>query len=103
LRALGVSSKERARLLPDVPTIDESGVPGYIKAAWFGLFAPAAVPQAIITRVYQAVAKTLKNPEIVRRLAADGMDPGGQTPREFEAFVHAELAEWANLIREMKL
>lgn len=103
LRALGVSSKERVRLLPDVPTIDESGVPGYVKTGWFGLFAPAAVPQAIITRIYQAVAKTLKHPEIVRRLAADGMDPGGQSPREFEAFVNSELAEWANLIREMKL
>ena len=103
LRALGVTSKKRAALLPNVPTVDESGVPGYIKAAWFGLFAPAALPQSIVTRLYQAVAKALKDPVIVRRLSADGMDPGGQSPREFEAFVHSELAEWAKLIRDMKL
>jgi len=103
LRALGVSSKKRAPLLPDVPTIDESGVPGYIKTAWFALFAPAGVPGHIINRVYQATAKALKDPEIVRRLRTDGTDPGGQPPREFEAFVQSELAEWAALIKEMKL
>ncbi|OGA23672.1 MAG: hypothetical protein A3I02_16040 [Betaproteobacteria bacterium RIFCSPLOWO2_02_FULL_67_26] len=103
LRALGVSSKKRSVLLPDVPTIDESGVPGYIKTAWFALFAPAAVPEPIIDRVYQAVVKVLKDPEIVRRLAADGTVPEGQPPEEFSAFVRDELAQWAKLIRDMKL
>jgi len=103
LRALGVSSQKRSPLLPDLPTIDESGVPGYIKNAWFAMFAPSGVPQPIVTRIYQAVAKALKDPEIQRRLKTDGMEAGGQPPREFEAFVHSELAEWAALIKEMKL
>lgn len=103
MRALGVSSKKRAPLLPDVPTIDESGVPGYVKSAWFALFAPAAVPESIITRVYQAVAKVLKDPDIVKRLAGEGTFAEGQPPAEFDAFVRSELAAWGKLIREMKL
>lgn len=103
LRALGVSSVKRAELLPEVPTIIEAGVPGYVKTAWFGLFAPAGVPDPIVDRVYRAFAKVLKDPDIVRRLRADAMVPGGEPPREFAAFVHSELAEWAKLIREMRL
>jgi tripartite-type tricarboxylate transporter receptor subunit TctC len=103
LRALGVTSKKRAPLLPDLPTIDESGVPGYVKVGWYALFAPAAVPEPIIDRVYQAVLSVLKDAEIQRRLAADGTTPEGQPPSEFTAFVHSELKEWAKLIRDMKL
>lgn len=103
MRALGVTSKKRAPLLPNVPTIDASGVPGYVKVGWYALFAPAAVPEPIINHVYQAVSKVLKDPEIVRRIGADGTTPEGQPPAEFAAFVRSELAEWASLIREMKL
>ena len=103
MRALAVTTKQRAQLLPNVPTIDQAGVPGYEKSAWFGLFAPAAVPESIISHVYQAVARVLKNPETVKRLAAEGAVAGGQTPAEFTSFVQAELAAWAKLIREMKL
>jgi tripartite-type tricarboxylate transporter receptor subunit TctC len=103
MRAIGVSSKNRAPGLPGVPTIDEAGVPGYVKNAWFGLFAPAAVPEPIITRMYQAVAKVLKDPDIVKRLAAEGTVAEGQPPAEFDAFVRDELASWAKLIREMRL
>jgi tripartite-type tricarboxylate transporter receptor subunit TctC len=103
LRALGVTSKKRTPLLPNVPTIDESGVPGYVKVGWYALFAPAAVPEPIINHVYQAVSSVLKDPEIVRRLTADGTTAEGQPPAEFAEFVHSELAQWAKLIREMKL
>jgi tripartite-type tricarboxylate transporter receptor subunit TctC len=103
LRALGVTSKKRAPLLPNVPTIDESGVPGYVKVGWYALFAPAAVPEPIINHVYQAVSTVLKDPETVTRIGADGTTPEGQPPREFEAFVHSEIEEWAKLIRDMKL
>jgi tripartite-type tricarboxylate transporter receptor subunit TctC len=103
LRALGVSSQKRAPLLPDVPTIIEAGVPGYVKTAWFGLFAPAGVPDPIVDRVYQAFAKVLRDPDITRRLKTDGMVAGGEPPRQFAAFVRSELAEWAKLIHEMKL
>ena len=103
LRALGVSSEKRAPLLPEVPTIIEAGVPGYVKTAWFGLFAPAAVPDPVVDRVYQAFVKVLKDPEIERRLKADGMVPGGEPPSQFAGFVRSELDEWAKLIRDMKL
>lgn len=103
VRALAVTTKERSPLLPDLPTVDESGVPGYDKAAWFGLFAPAAVPEPVVSRMYQAVARVLKDPEIVKRLAAEGAVARGQPPAEFDAFVRAELATWSKLIREMKL
>jgi len=103
MRALAVTTRQRSPLLPDLPTIDEAGVPGYDKSAWFGLFAPAAVPEPIVTRVYEAVAKVLKDPGIVRQLATEGAVAGGQPPAEFDAFVRAELAAWAKLIREMKL
>jgi tripartite-type tricarboxylate transporter receptor subunit TctC len=103
MRALALTTKQRSPLLPEVPTIDESGVPGYDKSAWFGLFAPAAVPEPVVTRMYQAVAKVLKDPEIAKRLAAEGAVARGQPPAEFEAFVREELVTWAKLIREMKL
>ena len=103
VRALAVSTKQRSPLLPELPTIDEAGVPGYDKSAWFGLFAPAAVPEPIISRMYRAVAKVLTDPEIVKRLAAEGAVARGQPPAEFDAFVREELVAWAKLIREMKL
>ncbi|HEY7741994.1 MAG TPA: tripartite tricarboxylate transporter substrate binding protein [Burkholderiales bacterium] len=103
VRALAVTTKQRSPLLPQLPTIDEAGVPGYDKAAWFGLFAPAAVPGPIIDRMYQAVARVLTDPEIVKRLAAEGAVARGQPPAEFDAFVREELVAWAKLIREMKL
>ena len=103
MRALAVTSKKRSPALPDLPTIDESGVPGYVKEFWAGLFAPAGVPEPIIARVYQAAVEVLKNPEIVKRLAAQGATPVGDPPAEFDAFVRDEIVTWRKLIHEMKL
>lgn len=103
LRALAVSTKTRAPSMPELPTIDESGVPGYDKAGWYGLFAPAAVPEPVISHVYQAVAKVLKDPAIVKRLASEGAVAVANPPAEFDAFVRDEIATWAKLIRDMKL
>ncbi len=103
VRALAVSTKHRSPAVPDLPTLDESGVPGYDKGGWTGMFAPAKVPDPIIAHVYQAMAEVLKNPEAVKTLAADGLVAVASTPEEFTAFVHAEIAEWGKLVREMKL
>ena len=103
LRALAVSTKQRSPAVPDLPTIDESGVPGYDKGGWTGMFAPAQVPEPIIARVYQAMSEILKNPDSVKALAADGLVAVASPPDEFTAFVHAEIAEWSKLVREMKL
>ncbi len=103
MRGLAVSTKQRSPVLPDLPTIDEAGVPGYDKAGWTGLFAPAGVPESIITHVYQATAKVLKNPDTVKQLADQGSVAVGNSPEEFGTFVRSEIAEWAKLIRDMKL
>ena len=103
MRALAVTTKERSPILPDLPTIHESGVPGYDKGAWYGLFAPAAVPAPIVAHVYQSVAKVLKDPDTGKRLANEGAVAVGNPPEEFGPFVRAEIDEWAKLIREMKL
>ncbi len=103
IRALAVTTKQRSPAVPDLPTIDESGVPGYDKGGWTGMFAPAQVPESIIAHVYQAVAKVLKDPNAVKRLADDGLVAVANPPAEFDAFVRAEIAEWTKLIREMKL
>ena len=103
VRALAVSTKQRSPAVPDLPTIDESGVPGYDKGGWTGMFAPAQVPEPIIARVYQAMSDILKNPDSVKALAEDGLVAVASSPEEFTAFVHAEIAEWGKLVREMKL
>jgi tripartite-type tricarboxylate transporter receptor subunit TctC len=103
MRGIAVTTKERSPVLPDLPTIDEAGVPGYDKAGWFGLFAPAKVPDSIIGHVYQAVAKVLKHPDTTKRLMVEGNVAVGNPPDEFSAFVRSEIGEWGKLIREMKL
>ncbi|MGQ0752801.1 MAG: tripartite tricarboxylate transporter substrate binding protein [Betaproteobacteria bacterium] len=103
MRALAVSTRKRSPALPELPTIDEAGVPGYDKASWFALFAPAAVSESIIARVHAAAVKVLKDPEIEKRLASQGAVAVGNPSAEFDAFVRAETAAWAKLMREMKL
>lgn len=103
MRALAVTSKERSPALPELPALNESGLPGFDKAYWAGLFAPSGVPQPILDRIYQAAVKALQDPEIVRWLNAQGARPVGNPPSEFKVFVHSEIKTWAKLIREMKL
>ena len=103
IRALAVSTKERSPAVPDLPTIAESGVPGFDKGGWTGMFAQAAVPEPIIAHVYQAMVKVLKDPGAVRRLADDGLVAVASTPKDFTAFIHSEIKEWNKLIQEMKL
>jgi len=103
MRGLAVTTKQRVAIMPDLPSIHEAGVPGYDKAGWYALFAPAAVPNPILTRVYQAAARALKDPKIVKTLAAEGSIVVGNSPADFTAFVHSELKTWAKLIREMKI
>ncbi len=103
MRALAVSTKKRAAALPELPSIDEAGVPGYDKSGWFGLFAPAAVPEPIVSHIYTAVAKVLKDPDVQKRLASEGAVAVANPPAEFDAFVRDEIATWAKLIREMNL
>jgi tripartite-type tricarboxylate transporter receptor subunit TctC len=101
LRAIAVSTKERSPALPDVPTVDESGVKGYDKGAWTGLFTQSAVPKPIVDKVYQAFAKVLKDPELFKILAADGVTADARSPAEFTKFIHAEIDAWNITAKKM--
>ena len=103
MRAIAVTSKERSPALPQLPSLSESGLPGFDKSYWAGLFAPAGVPQPVLDHIYQAAAKSLKDPQIVTWLNNQGARPVGMPPAEFQAFVRSEIEAWRKLIREMKL
>lgn len=101
VKALAVTEKQRFALLPDVPTLDESGVPGYEMRVWYGFFAPAKTPKAIVTRLYRDTAKALKVEEVKTRLLSIGTEPVGSPPEVFQPLVRAELQKWAKLAREV--
>jgi len=99
LRALAMSSSERSRFMPDLPTINESGVPGYEAIQWFGLLAPAGTPQAIIDRLQAETAKILETPAMKTRLAIEGAEPIGSSPAEFSALIKGEMAKWSEVAK----
>jgi tripartite-type tricarboxylate transporter receptor subunit TctC len=95
LRALGVTSKTRVASLPKIPTIAEQGLPGFEALQWFGFFAPAGTPKAIVDKIQKEMAKGLNSPKIKQRLALESAEPGGDSPAEFAAFLKEESAKWA--------
>jgi tripartite-type tricarboxylate transporter receptor subunit TctC len=99
LRALAVTSAKRTAQLPDVPTVIESGVPGYEVTIWYGLFVPAAVPQPIIGRLHAELVKVLDTPTLKQRMANAGIDAVSSTPAELGAFVKAEIAKWTKVVK----
>jgi tripartite-type tricarboxylate transporter receptor subunit TctC len=99
LRALGVGSTKRSPALPDVPTIAESGVPGYASGSWMGLLAPAKTSPKIIAQVHAAAAKTVHSPEISARLVSLGAEPVGNSPKEFAAQIRKEWQEAAKIVK----
>ena len=94
LRFLAVSSERRTPQLPDVPTLSESGFPGFKSLTWNGLLAPAGTPKDIIVRVAQEVSRAVKDPMIAARLANEGIDPLGNSPEEFATMIAADIAFW---------
>lgn len=103
LKGIAVTSAARNKALPDLPTIAESGVPGYEVDAWFGLFAPARVPALIIEKLHAEAVKAVRAPEIERRMEAEATDVVGNTPREFSAQVRAEYEKWRSLVTKAGL
>jgi tripartite-type tricarboxylate transporter receptor subunit TctC len=99
LRALAVTTPERSSVLPDLPAISET-LPGYSAAPWYGLFAPAKTPTAIIDKLNRVVIDILKEPEMKRTMIAQGADPIGDTPAQFMTFLKADSARWKTVIRE---
>jgi len=103
LRALAVTCEQRTPSAPSLPTVIESGLPGYSVTSWYGLLTPARTPQPIIAKLNSEVVKVLKQPGIGDRLAADGAEPASDTPAEFEALIKSELAKWQKVIKKAGL
>lgn len=103
LRALGVTSATRTAIAPDLPTVAESGVPGYDVTSWVGFWAPAATPKNIITRLNTEIVKALKNPRVRDALLAQGADPVPMSPEQLDDFLKAEITKWATVLKAAKI
>ncbi len=99
LRALGVSSLKRASALPDVPTFEESGVTGMIVTNWFGVFAPARLPQDLLAKLHKSVIAALQAPDVRAKFANLSLEITTTSPREFEAHLKSELARWGTVVK----
>jgi tripartite-type tricarboxylate transporter receptor subunit TctC len=99
LKALAVTTPQRAPALPDVPTMAESGVPGFDVSTWFGVFAPAGTPPAIVARLNEALTAALRTPEMAERLARMGAEPAPTTPQQFAELVARELAKYQKVVQ----
>lgn len=100
LRGLAISSARRIAALPDMPTVAESGLPGFEVTAWFGLFGPAKIPGAISQRLAEATRAALGTPGVRNRLIDLGAEPLGSTPEEFGVFAQSEFQKWGKLIKD---
>jgi tripartite-type tricarboxylate transporter receptor subunit TctC len=103
LKALGVSTAKRSPLLPDVPTIAESGAPGYEMSIWWGVLAPAGTPVAIVDRLYTGIAGILQQPESAQRLAAEGAEPSPLSSAAFTRLLTAEVDKWKRVARDANI
>jgi tripartite-type tricarboxylate transporter receptor subunit TctC len=99
LKAVAVTSGKRAPALPNVPTIAESGLPGFEASSWFGLLAPAGTPKEIVEKVSAQIQKMLQTPEMKERLASQGADGVGNTPEQFAAHIKTEIDKWAKVVK----
>ncbi|MCU0806254.1 MAG: tripartite tricarboxylate transporter substrate binding protein [Burkholderiales bacterium] len=100
VRVLATASAQRLKILPDVPTIAESGVPGYAATQWYGILAPAATPKPIVEKLNREIVKAINSPDVRARLEAEGAEPVGNTPAAFAAFIRSELALWAKVVKD---
>jgi tripartite-type tricarboxylate transporter receptor subunit TctC len=103
LRALAVGSAKRQALLPDVPTIQEAGVPDFEVNSWYGVCAPAAVPAAVLDKINADIHEVLRIPEVEQRLTDLGMPPAPTSREEFDKFMRTEIARWAQVIKDAKI
>jgi tripartite-type tricarboxylate transporter receptor subunit TctC len=99
LRGLAVTTAARSNLLPQLPTVAESGVPGYESGSWYGITSPAGVPRAVVARLNKEIRSVLATPEFREQLMAAGADPMLTSPEEFAAYIKVEIAKWAKVIK----
>jgi tripartite-type tricarboxylate transporter receptor subunit TctC len=103
LKALGVSSAKRSTSLPETPTFVENGVANFVVDSWVGVFAPAKTPVAVVNRLQRELAAVLREPAVRERYAVLGIEPVGNTPDEFGAQIRADLARWAQVVRQANI
>ena len=101
LRALGIADSKRSPLLPDVPTVRESGLPGYQAITWNGILAPGGTPRDIIAKLNAAITNVLNTPEMKQRFAAIATDPAPGSPEQFSVFIRDETNKWSDVIRSV--
>jgi tripartite-type tricarboxylate transporter receptor subunit TctC len=99
LRALAVTNTTRSPLLPDVPTLEESGLKGYSAHSWLGIFVPAKTPDQIVSRLQRVIAQTIADPAINQKFVATGFEPRSSTPQEFAVFIRQEVVKWAPIVK----
>jgi tripartite-type tricarboxylate transporter receptor subunit TctC len=100
LKALAVTGARRSETLPDLPTVAESGLPGYEAVGWFGLLAPAATPKASVARASADVNRVLAMSDVREKMLGLGAEPAGSTPEEFARFIREDQAKWSKLMKE---
>ncbi len=100
LKPLALCSGHRSAVAPDIPTMAEAGVPGYVSDTWYGLLTPAGTPKEIVAKLHAAAAKALQNPAVHDRLVKAGAEPTSTTPEEFKALIAKEQPQWAKVIKE---
>jgi tripartite-type tricarboxylate transporter receptor subunit TctC len=103
LKAIAVSSKKRSSLVPDVPTVDEAGVPGYDVTVWFGILAPAGVPRDIVQRLNAEMVKIMRSPEVSERFNKAGVDVVASSSEYFTDFLKTEVARWAKVVQDANI
>ena len=103
VRGIAVTGSQRYAELPNVPTIAESGVPGYNVTGWYGLYVPAATPMEIVRKLHAETVRGFNSPEMRERLIKAGNDPVVSTPEAFDAFVRVEIAKWAKVVKDARL
>lgn len=103
LRALGVTTSTRSTAAPNIPTIEEAGVPNYDMSTWYGLVGPADLPAPVLKKLTDALAQTVNDPEFKGRLVAQGMDPRPSSPQEFAKFIQSESTRWTAILKEMNV
>jgi tripartite-type tricarboxylate transporter receptor subunit TctC len=101
LKGLAISSLTRVAALPDVPTVSEAGFPGFEERSWVGYFVPAGTPAAIVDKLNAEINLALAQPDVVARLQSLGLEPRALSPKEFAAYVRAEVAKWAKIIKSI--
>jgi tripartite-type tricarboxylate transporter receptor subunit TctC len=103
LRALAITAEKRSSLLPDMPTVAESGIPGFEATGWNGFLLPGRTPRALVMRLQQEIARSLSLPDVRERYTRSVIEPVGNSPEEFGRLIVSELAKWAKVAKEAGL